>query len=140
MQKQKGVAGAVIEAPEGLSKGGSTEQAGHGGGRSPPGSPSGVALLGYSDPAGLNILIQDILFEKSPKWIPLNGILWLLRTGVPWRDVPERYGPWSTIASRFYRWRKAGIWARLFATVQQHADRAGQLDWDTHYTYCLPLP
>lgn len=30
------------------------------------------------------------------------------------RDLPERYGPWSTIASRFYRWRKAGIWARLF--------------------------
>ena len=63
----------------------------------------------------------------------LNGILWFLRTGVPWRDVPERYGPWSTIASRFYRWRKAGLWARLFAAVQQQADHAGQLDWDTHY-------
>src|SRR5215468_9681823 len=67
------------------------------------------------------------------RYTTLNGILWFLRTGVPWRDVPERYGPWSTIASRFYRWRKAGLWARLFATVQQHADRAGQLDWETHY-------
>jgi len=47
--------------------------------------------------------------------------------------VPERYGAWQTIASRFYRWRKAGLWARLFAAVQQGADAAGQLDWDIHY-------
>ena len=51
----------------------------------------------------------------------------------PWRDLPERYGCWSTVASRFYRWRKAGIWVRLFAAVQQQADAAGQLDWDIHY-------
>src|SRR2546429_6211082 len=63
----------------------------------------------------------------------LNGILWLLRTGAPWRDLPERYGPWSTIASRFYRWRKAGIWAQLFAAVQQQADARVALDWDVHY-------
>jgi transposase len=62
----------------------------------------------------------------------LNGILWLLRTGAPWRDLPERYGPWCTVASRFYRWRKAGLWTRLFAAVQQQADHAGQLDWDIH--------
>jgi transposase len=62
----------------------------------------------------------------------LNGILWIIRTGAPWRDVPERYGGWQTIASRFYRWRKAGIWARLFAAVQQQADAAGRLDWDIH--------
>ncbi|NET36816.1 MAG: transposase, partial [Cyanothece sp. SIO1E1] len=36
----------------------------------------------------------------------INGILWVLRTGAPWRDVPERYGPWQTISGRFYRWRK----------------------------------
>ena len=59
----------------------------------------------------------------------LNGILWIIRTGAPWRDLPERYGPWQTIASRFYRWRKAGIWARLFAAVQQRADAAEHLDW-----------
>src|SRR5438093_11556262 len=60
----------------------------------------------------------------------LNGILWLLRTGAPWRDLPERYGPWATVASRFYRWRTAGIWARLFAEVQQQADASGDLDWE----------
>src|ERR671922_279661 len=63
----------------------------------------------------------------------LNGILWIIRTGAPWRDLPERYGSWQTIASRFYRWRKAGMWARLFAVVQPHADAAGQLDWAVHY-------
>src|SRR5512134_2329034 len=62
----------------------------------------------------------------------LNGILWILRTGAPWRDLPERYGAWSTVASRFYRWRKAGIWARLFAAVQQRADATKHLDWDIH--------
>ncbi|HED04089.1 MAG TPA: IS5 family transposase, partial [Candidatus Fraserbacteria bacterium] len=40
----------------------------------------------------------------------INGMLWILRTGAPWRDLPERYGPWQTVASRYYRWGKAGIW------------------------------
>ena len=40
--------------------------------------------------------------------------------------------PWRTVASRFYRWRQAGIWQRLFEAVQQQADVAGQLDWAIH--------
>jgi len=63
----------------------------------------------------------------------VNAILWIIRSGAPWRDLPERYGPWQTVASRFYRWRKAGTWERLFAAVQQQADAAGQLDWQVHY-------
>jgi transposase len=63
----------------------------------------------------------------------LNGILWKLRTGAPWRDVPERYGPWATLYSRFRRWRLAGVWDRLFATVQARADAAGELDWAVHF-------
>ncbi len=39
----------------------------------------------------------------------INGILWVLRTGAPWRDPPEGYGPWPTVASWFYRWRKQGL-------------------------------
>ena len=49
----------------------------------------------------------------------INGILWILRTGAPWRDLPERYGPWSTVASRFYRWQQAGIWQRVLEALQQ---------------------
>jgi transposase len=63
----------------------------------------------------------------------INGILWKLRTGAPWRDLPERYGPWSTVYSRFRRWRLAGVWDRLFAAVQQRADAAGELDWELHF-------
>ena len=49
----------------------------------------------------------------------LNGMLWLLRTGAPWRDLPERSGPWRTVASRFYRWQRAGVFVHLLATLQQ---------------------
>jgi transposase len=63
----------------------------------------------------------------------INGILWILRTGAPWDDLPERYGPRGTVSSRYYRWRQAGIWDRLFAAVQQQADQEGRLDWDVHF-------
>jgi transposase len=59
----------------------------------------------------------------------INGILWRERTGAPWRDLPERYGPWSTVYSRFWRWRVAGVWDRVFAAVQRQADAAGEVDW-----------
>ena len=77
--------------------------------------------------------------QKSPTGRPavnhrriLHGMLWIRRTGAPWRDVPERYGGWSSIASRFSRWRKAGIGARLLAAVQPQADAAGHRDWAIH--------
>lgn len=63
----------------------------------------------------------------------INGILWILRTGAPWRDLPERYGPSSTVASRFYRWRKAGIWDRIFAKVKDLAEVEGRIDWEILY-------
>ena len=63
----------------------------------------------------------------------INGILWRERTGAPWRDLPDRYGPWSTVYSRFWRWREAGIWDRVFAAVQQEADAAGAVDWSVHF-------
>jgi transposase len=63
----------------------------------------------------------------------INGILWVLRTGAPWRDLPERYGPWPTVASRFYRWRQAGLWDRLLASVQQQSNIRGKVNWELHY-------
>lgn len=63
----------------------------------------------------------------------VNGILWIHRTGAPWRDLPERYGPWQTVACRFYRWRTAGVWDRILAALQQQADSRGELDWTVHY-------
>jgi transposase len=63
----------------------------------------------------------------------INGILWILRTGSPWRSLPERYGSWKTISSRFYRWQKAGIWDRILAALQRQADAEGRLDWNLHF-------
>lgn len=63
----------------------------------------------------------------------INGILWRFRTGAPWRDLPERYGPWSTVYSRFRRWRLAGIRDRVLAAVQREEDAAGRVDWTVHF-------
>lgn len=59
----------------------------------------------------------------------LNGIFWVLRAGAPWRDMPERYGPYTTAYNRFNRWRKAGIWDRLMdAIVQAHDGKVQMID------------
>ena len=63
----------------------------------------------------------------------LNGILWITRTGAPWRDLPERYGSWKTLSSRFYRWRKAGVWDRILSELQRQADAEGKIEWAAHY-------
>jgi transposase len=63
----------------------------------------------------------------------LNGMLWTLRTGAPWRDLPERYGKWTTIYSRFQRWRKTGVWNKMFAELQTVLDVASNVDWEVHF-------
>jgi transposase len=63
----------------------------------------------------------------------LNGILWLLATGAPWRDIPERFGPWSTIANRFYRWQRQGVWQHVFLSLLREADQQGQINWTLHF-------
>ena len=63
----------------------------------------------------------------------LNGILWVHRTGAPWRDLPRRYGPVGTVSSRFYRWRGGGIWQRVLAGLQAAVDARGDIDWDLHF-------
>jgi transposase len=52
----------------------------------------------------------------------LSGIFWRLRTGAPWADLPERYGPHTTCYNRFVRWRKRGIWERIFKAVSEAYD------------------
>jgi transposase len=60
----------------------------------------------------------------------LNGILWRLKTGAPWRDMPARYGPWQTCYDRFVRWSRNGTWQRVLQLLQAKADASGQIDWD----------
>jgi transposase len=63
----------------------------------------------------------------------INAMLWLHATGAQWRDLPERYGPWQSVATRFYRWVASGLWDAILAALQQQGDTAGQLDWSAHY-------
>lgn len=47
----------------------------------------------------------------------VEGMLWIVRTGSSWRELPERFGPWSTVASRYYRWLKEGLWERILQVL-----------------------
>jgi transposase len=59
----------------------------------------------------------------------LNGMFWVLRAGAPWRDLPERYGSYTTAYNRFNRWRKAGIWDGLMdAIVKAHDGKVQMID------------
>ena len=73
-------------------------------------------------------VIEPLLPNKS-RGVPrvddrrvLNGIFWRFRTGSPWADIPERYGPHTTCYNRFVRWREAGIWDRLLAAMAEAVD------------------
>ncbi|MGQ4490791.1 IS5 family transposase [Streptomyces sp. SAS_281] len=59
----------------------------------------------------------------------LNGIVWKFRTGTAWRDVPERYGPWTTLHTRFCRWARDGTFERMLSAAHARADAAGDIDW-----------
>jgi len=62
----------------------------------------------------------------------INGILWVLKSGAPWRDLPERYGKVGTVSSRFYRWVKTGVWQQGLDALRSQADEQGQVDWQLH--------
>jgi transposase len=59
----------------------------------------------------------------------LNGIVWKFRTGVAWRDVPERYGSWASLHTRFRRWATDGTFERMLQAAQARADAAGDIEW-----------
>lgn len=74
-------------------------------------------------------LVIEPLLPNKPRGVPrvddrrvINGILWRFRTGSPWADIPERYGPHTTCYNRFVRWRKAGVWDRLLEAVSHAFD------------------
>jgi transposase len=57
----------------------------------------------------------------------LNGIFWVLRSGAPWRDLPDCYGPYTTCYNRFVRWRRAGLWGRIMDALATAHDAAVQM-------------
>lgn len=57
----------------------------------------------------------------------INAILWVMKTGAPWRDLPERFGSWKTIYNRFANWAKRDLWRRFFKALQLRVDPAASL-------------
>ena len=73
--------------------------------------------------------VIEPLLPNKPRGVPrvddrrvLNGIFWVLRSGAPWRDLPERYGPRTTCYNRFVRWRRAGVWDWLMDAISAAYD------------------
>jgi len=52
----------------------------------------------------------------------LEGVLWIVRTGSPWRDLPEVFGDWNSVFRRFSRWSQKGVWHRVFETLSDDPD------------------
>jgi transposase len=65
-----------------------------------------------------------------PKRRLIDGIRWRVRTGSPWRDVPDRYGPWQSVYGLFRRWQRDGTWRKMVTALQGRADAAGLITWD----------
>jgi transposase len=79
------------------------------------------------------LLPATSVLGRPPIWTRrqlINGIRWRIRTGAPWRDVPERYGSWQSIYGLFRRWQRDGTWARVWSRLQELGDAAGLITWD----------
>jgi transposase len=79
------------------------------------------------------IAIKPMLPNK-PRGVPrvndrrvLNGIFWVLRSGAPWRDLPDKFGPYTTCYNRFARWRRAGVWIKIMDALAAAYDPAVQM-------------
>ena len=84
--------------------------------------------------------ILELLIPEPPRrpdgrgrpWKPardvLNGVLWVLRTGAPWKDMPDRYPPYQTCHRRFQRWEQEGVMDKILLSLAQDLKERGDLD------------
>jgi transposase len=82
-------------------------------------------------------VLEEVLPPVKPTGRPprdrrqvINGIRWRIRTGAPWRDIPDRYGPWETCYCPFRTWQRDGSWANALTKLQARADVKGLITWD----------
>ena len=80
------------------------------------------------------IRTHGLCLPNKPRGVPrvndrrvLNGIFWILRSGAPWRDLPEGFGPYTTCYNRFVRWRMAGIWDLIMEALAEAHDGSVQM-------------
>jgi transposase len=97
-----------------------------------------VAVAGRADLTDAQWTVLEALLPvgkkpgRPPVWTKrqlIDGIRWRVRTGAPWRDVPECYGSWQAVYALFRRWQRAGLWARIVAGLQARADAVGLVTW-----------
>ena len=60
----------------------------------------------------------------------MDALMWMLRTGAPWRDLPDWFGPWQTAYTRFCQWRDNGLLDRIVVKLQVLLADAGKIDWE----------
>ena len=70
-------------------------------------------------------MAQHGCYQKEKNREVMEAILWKLRTGAPWRDIPRELCPWKTAYNRFNRWSKTGLWEKFFLTFEQKLIRNG---------------
>ena len=57
----------------------------------------------------------------------IDAVLYRAKTGVPWRDLPERFGPWHNVYNRFSNWSRRGIWKRIYKALRVRVDKTGSI-------------
>ena len=92
--------------------------------------------------------LSDQQWERIAHLLPQNGkrggqwkehrllvhaILWILATGAPWRDLPERFGPWGTVYDRFRKWVRNGLWHKILQHLQVQSQAKGTIDWNLFF-------
>ena len=73
-------------------------------------------------------ILRPLIPEPPRRDDVLNGILWILRTGAPWQDMPERYPPYQTCHRRFQRWKQEGVMDKILLSLAQDLKERGELD------------
>ena len=61
----------------------------------------------------------------------VDAMLWIFKTGAPWRDLPEHYGPWKTVYNNFLRWRDGGVWEHVLANLNPEPEPPWQIMLDS---------
>lgn len=89
--------------------------------------------------------LTDIQWNRIKDFFPVNGkrgnqwkdhrpivdgMIWVLKTGVPWRDLPERFGPWKTVYERFRLWSQSGLWQKIISELQADFEAEGNIEWE----------
>jgi len=81
-------------------------------------------------------LIESLMPKPRPggRWndhrTTLNGMMWILKSGSPWQDMPERYGSWKSVYHRFNRWSDDGTIDKILDRLRYKLDKDGFIDWD----------